>query len=198
MREISPALNASCEEFLEAAPKMVQETVARIRLEKAQGKRFRPSTHLVDSSILLNLTARHRLLDEFARLVDENLFGRAEMCMQFAELLQNVLSYLGLPARAVVGTCIYYVDGKEVFRWEHAWVRVNEELIDGNVESLFENPIVPPEVRVAPYWGPIKSTPADRRLREDHASKLPPDEDVSNIWWPELRFWVEENIRPSI
>ena len=39
-------------------------------------------------------------------------------------------------------------------------------MIDGNVDSLVENPMVPSSVNVAPYWGPITETPADRRSRE--------------------------------
>jgi hypothetical protein len=65
--------------------------------------------------------------------------------------------------------------GSEIFRWAHAWVRIGEEVIDGNVDSLAENPVVPKAVWIAPYWGPIMQTPPDRRLREKHGESLPPD-----------------------
>jgi hypothetical protein len=40
--------------------------------------------------------------------------------------------------------------GREIFRWEHVWVRVGAEVIDGNVDSLFENPMVPSASAVQP------------------------------------------------
>jgi hypothetical protein len=96
------------------------------------------------------------------------------------------------PSRGVVNTAIYFGDnGKEIFRWNHAWVRVGEEVIDGNVDSICENPLVPNLVHVAPYWGPITEVPGDRRLREQHGVALPPDPDVEEIWWPALRAWVD-------
>jgi hypothetical protein len=194
MREISPALNASAEEFLRSAPRSAQELVARIRKQKEEGKRPRPSTHFIDHSLLLNGSLRPKILDKVASLVDENLFGRAEMCMQFAGLLQQALVHLHLPARSIVGTCLYFEGDHEIFRWQHAWVRVGKEVIDGNVDSLFENPLVPSSVKVAPYWGPIDQTPRDRRLRENHGEKIPADEDVSKVWWPELCSWLDQNI----
>lgn len=187
MREISPAENMSADEFLIFAPAPAQERARQIRVQKREGARPRPSARLVDRSVLLTLEFRAKILDAVAALVDENLFGRSEMCIQFAGLLQRALVHLDLPARTVVGWAIYYSDRREIFRWQHAWVRVDEEVIDGNVDSLFENPIIPQAVDVAPYWGPIAETPADRKLCEDHGRNLPPDNDVSEIWWPELR-----------
>jgi hypothetical protein len=148
--------------------------------------------------MLLSAQVRHRLLDKVAYLVDENIFGRSEMCMQFADLLRLALTHLKLDARAAIGTTIYYSGGREIFRWSHAWVRVGVEVIDGNVDSLVENPAVPSAVRVAPYWGPITGTPSDRKLREDHGKRLPPDSDVSNIWWSELRIWLDENVEDGV
>ena len=187
MREISPTENMSANEFLSLGPPPVQERARQIRTQKSQGSRPRPSARLVDRSAILTSVLRTKILDAVAALVDENLFGRSEMCIQCAALLQRSLAHLGLPARAVVGTAIYYSGGREIFRWEHAWVRVGGEVIDGNVDSLLENPKVPPAVDVAPYWGPISGTPADRRLRVDRGRELPTDNDVSDIWWPELR-----------
>jgi hypothetical protein len=70
-------------------------------------------------------------------------------------------------------------------------VRVGEEVIDGNVDSLIENPMVPKQVRILPYWGPITEVPKDRRLRENHGVALPPDVDVEGSWWPELKAWID-------
>lgn len=119
------------------------------------------------------------------------------MCAQFADLLHRALQHLGLPARGALGTATYYDErGKRIFEWQHAWVRVGKEVIDGNVDSLYENPMVPSDVHVQPYWGPINETPNDRRLHEQGNSALPPDVDVDQIWWPELRDWIDNELHP--
>lgn len=198
MREISPAEKLSADEFLKHAPAQAQQIVAEIRRQKLKQIRPLPSSKLIDRSILMDNNQRKRILDTVANLVDENLFGRSEMCMQFADLLQKALTYLNYPARAVLGTAIYYHDGNEIYRWKHAWVRIGNEVVDGNVDSLIENPMVPSNVKVAPYWGPITEIPKDRRLREDRGGFLPPDTDVKNIWWPELRDWLDGEIKPNV
>jgi hypothetical protein len=192
MREISPASNVGVEEFLLHVPASARALVARIREQKREGTRPSPSVAIIDRSALLVAERRYALLDRVAALVDENLVGRAEMCLQFADLLAKALTHLGLSARAVVGEAIYSdATGAELFRWRHAWVRVGEEVIDGNVDILAENPMVPSSVRVLPYWGPIRETPSDRHLRERRGETLLPDEDVDAIWWPELRQWLD-------
>ncbi|MGD0222731.1 MAG: hypothetical protein ABSF71_10360 [Terriglobia bacterium] len=150
--------------------------VEDIRRQKREGVRPRPSTTLIDRSSLLTNEHRRSLLDAVAALVDENLTGRSDMCQQFADLLHRGLTYLNYTSRP-----------QEIHRWKHAWVRVGEEVIDGNVDCLFENPRIPKTVTVAPYWGPVKLTPEDRRLRQEHGLGLPPDTDVSDVWWPELK-----------
>lgn len=92
----------------------------------------------------------------------------------------------------------YNPDTKEIFRWDHAWVRIGDEVVDGNVDSLFENPLVPSIVKVAPYWGPIIETPTDRKLRENRGQKLPDDKDVSEIWWPELLIWLDNQLQVCV
>jgi hypothetical protein len=117
------------------------------------------------------------------------------MCEQFAVLLALALSHLGIPAQAVTGEAIYYgASGAILFRWPHTWARAGDEVIDGNVDILLENPVVPKAVTVAPYWGPISATPRDRKLR---AQGGPPaqDSDVQDIWWPELRAWLDDDFQ---
>jgi len=195
MREICPAENMSADEFLDLASEEAKTVVSEIRRQKQNGTRPRPSTKLIDRSLLLAKPQRERLLDAVAELVDENLFGRSEMCLQFADLLQRALAHLGLSSRSVVGWAIYYSkEGKEVFRWKHAWVRIGKEVIDGNVDSLPENLLVPKIVDVEPYWGPIGDIPG-RRLREDQEDGIPPDSDVSETWWPELQGWLSQEFQ---
>ena len=137
MREISPAENCSAEEFLERSPASVRAVAQKIRAEKRTGLRLKPSTSLLDESRVLGADKRRFLLDRVTALVDENLFGRAEMCQQFANLLARSLAELGLLARPMMGEATYLdTVGRELFRWQHAWVRIGDEVVDGNVDAL--------------------------------------------------------------
>jgi hypothetical protein len=189
MREISPAVNMTAEEFLLLTPEH-KDKANLIRTQKAAGERRRPSASLIDQSALFDATFRVALLDRVAGLVDENLFGRSEMCQQFALLLARALQFKGLSAQAVPGEAIYFVAGSKVFSWEHAWVRIGAEVVDGNVDSLLENPIVPKSVDCRPYWGPITAVPLDRKLRPRQSSSVAADPDVNDVWWPELKAWL--------
>lgn len=192
MREISPATNVSADEFFRMLPSQAKELVAEIRRQKQTSERCTPSRTLLDRSTLLTEVHRCKLVDAVAALVDENLAGRSEMCLQFADLLYRALIHLNFPARPAIGLAIYFApNGEELFRWKHAWVRIGGEVIDGNVDCLSENPVVPKAVSIKPYWGPITHVPNDRRLREEHGLSLPLDEDVSDIWWPELKNWLD-------
>jgi hypothetical protein len=90
-----------------------------------------------------------------------------------------------------MGTAICYdTKSSEVVRWTHAWVRVGEEVIDGNVDSLVENPIIPNQIHLARYWGPTPELLEGRRLREHRGAALLSDVDVDGIW-PELKSWID-------
>lgn len=190
MREISPATSHSCEEFLRLLPPDAISLVERIRSQKRTGARARPSNSLLHSSHILSEQQSAELLDRIAALVDENLFGRAEMCEQFASLLARALQFLGIPAQLAHGDCTYYRDGKVLFSWKHYWVRIGSEVVDGNTDILHENPAIPEGIAPSPYWGPITEVPADRRLRGRILVDLPYDPDVETIWWPELKCWL--------
>ena len=195
MREISPAVNVSVDDYVEVLPPEAKRIVEEIRRQKREGVRQRPSVTLIDRSAILTKTIRDRLLDAVAALVDENYAGRSEMCLQFAALMHRALRHLSFPSRPAVGTAIYYgVKGEEIWRSQHAWVRIGDEVIDGNVDCLAENPLIPKTVSAAPYWGPITDVPPDRRLREEHGSVLEPDVDVDSIWWPELQQWLDREM----
>jgi hypothetical protein len=193
MREISPAIGMSTEEYIQLlVPKSLHGYIAEIRRQKAAGGRVRPSSTLIDRSAILTADIRANLLDKIAELTDENLAGRSDMCFQFANLLNRALTKLGFPSRPAMGTAIYFdKQGSEVHRWDHAWVRVDDEVIDGNVDSISENPMVPSGLQIAPYWGPIRETPADRKLQEHWGIPLPKDDDVDNIWWPDLDKFLD-------
>ncbi len=196
MREISPAVNVSVDDWVKSLSPEAKRAVEGIRRQKREGTRQLPSATLIDRSAMMTKPHREKLLDAVAALVDENYAGRSEMCLQFADLLHRALTHLNFPSRAAVGTARYFSpEGREIYRWLHAWVRVGEELIDGNADCLSENPVVPKTVRVSPFWGPVKETPDDRWLRQEHGLLLPPDPDVSNIWWPELKEWLDTKFK---
>lgn len=200
MREISPAIGISANTWLEHSNPVVRKAVSEIRRQKLAGHRPKPSTHLIDKSTLLTESQRKGLLDKVAELVDENCCGRSEMCQQFAALMYKALTCLGFPARIVTGTVVYYNSkGETLFRWPddgHDWVCVDDEIIDGNLDSLVENPFVPEEVKARPYWGPRKETPRDSKYIENPGARMrETDEDVNKLWWPELELWIHQNIQ---
>ncbi len=196
MREISLIENLSIENFLTMLPPEAREHVSNIRVQKQNGSRPKPSTGLIDKSKILDSIKRKALLDKIASLVDENLCGRSEMCIQFADLLERALTFLQIPSNAVIGRAKYYLNGEEVFKWQHAWVQTDSEIIDGNLDSTSENPFIPENLKLKPYWGPITDTPNDRKFEAD-GSALPREDDVAKIWWPELQTWIKENFQPS-
>jgi len=103
MREISPEVGMTVDEYLAVAPPLVTKLVEEVRRKKAAGTRPLPSASLIDKSNILTPTKRVTLLDEIAKLTDENYAGRSEMCLQYADLLNRALNRLGIDARPVVG-----------------------------------------------------------------------------------------------
>jgi len=192
-REISPALNASVDAYVASRPPFIQGIISRIRAQKESDSRSRPSSALIDKSAMLTPGKRAALLDKVAELVDENVGGRSDMCLQFAGLLNLALRHLGFNSFAVTGAGIYLsTKGKRLHTWKHAWVRVGKELIDGNTDSIVENPMVPASVQAAPYWGPLQDIPAQRLLEQD-GFQVDDDPDVAGVWWPDLKDWLEKD-----
>src|ERR1700675_3402222 len=98
MREISPAVGVSVDEYLKLAPG-IKPLITEIRRQKEAGERLRPSASLIDRSQMLTKESREKLLNKIAELVDENYAGRSEMCQQFADLLHRALTHLQFPSR---------------------------------------------------------------------------------------------------
>ncbi len=183
----------SASDFLTILTPDIKRHVSNIRAQKQNGSRPKPSTSLIDNSLLLDEAKRKLLLDKIASLVDENLFGRSEMCFQFADLLERTLNFLQIPANAVIGQAHYYLKGTEVFTWDHAWVQTEYEIIDGNLDSAFENPFVPNNLKLRPYWGLITTIPSDRKFIDSDLLLLPREKDVAEMWWPELQNWLKNS-----
>lgn len=125
MREISPAIGVSVEDWVQLLPAEAKCIVEEIRRQKREGTRQQPSATLTDRSAIMTKPMRDKLLDAVAMQVDENYAGCAEMCLQFTGLLSRALWHLKFPSRSVVGTAIYYgAKGEEIWRWRHSWVRI--------------------------------------------------------------------------
>lgn len=196
LREISPAENATIEEFLQAAHPEQRKIAERIRKQKQNGERVLPSETLLDDSVLLNPEFRKALIDKTASLVDENLFGRSDMCQQFAMLLSLSLNHLGIYSKVMSGKAKY----GNGFSWNHYWVVTKDEIIDANTDNMAENPAVPNDLVPSPYWGRKSHLPNDRKLKPKSNVNIPKDADVKDIWWPELKKWVSQynkSIQPT-
>jgi len=127
--------------YVASRPPFIQGIISRIRAQKESDSRVRPSTSLIDESAMLTPGKRAALLDKVAELVDENVGGRFDMCLQFAGLLNLALRHLGFNSFAVTGTGTYLsAKGKRIHTWKHAWVRVGRELIDGIQTASWKTP----------------------------------------------------------
>lgn len=176
--------------------------IKEVRLQKDLKLRPKPSTSLIGNSKILTSQTRADLLDKIADLVDENVTGRSDMCQQFALLLHKSLKFLNFSSSVVTGSVTYFdTRGERLYKWPndgHDWVTVDNELIDGNVDTLFENPRVPDEVKVKPYWGPKNEVPLDRKFHPNPGARTrAEDSDVSRLWWPDLQIWLKNHLNSA-
>lgn len=192
--EVSPFVGAEVDLMLANNPEAMTR-LRRIRRQKNLGKRACPSQWLTISASPAEPDHRPALLDRIAELVDKNAFGRSEMCVQFAVLLERALHAMGVAARAVHGEAKYRkADGSWMTWPDHAWVRTDDdELIDGNIDSVTENPVMGDGLRPRSFWGPRLECPDDRQFPEGEPVTLDPNDadDVDN-WWSQLDAWLRE------
>lgn len=153
--------------------------------EKQGGKRAKPSQHLEINSADLSDNEIKLILDMVGYTSDQVFpLGRSTACIYSAILLRNVLRELyGKDSEAIVGKAYYYdSEGNQKFEWEHGWVEYDTQLVDGNVDSMSENPKVPDDIRPVNYWGLKSSTPKGRKFEKSQAI----DDD-----------WIKANMTPS-
>jgi transglutaminase superfamily protein len=194
--EVSPAANATVDEFIamlvDAGESDILERLRRLRSAKAHGLRLMPSARLISTGDSPDVETRRRFVDTVAVLVDENLFGRSEMCIQFAALLARALRGLGISAEARMGRARYRRPDRAWFEWDHAWVVYDDQIVDGNVDSMSENPRVDAGVDPSPFWGPVAALPDDRQIELRRFRRAFEDEDV-RAWWPRLQAGLQGN-----
>lgn len=158
----------SLQTYVLSLPRKTRQIFEKIVHQKEKDERPLPSAKCILGTSRISQHIRLAILDLIALTVDENFWGRHEMCVYFAILLRDALSTFGHSAQAVLGSATYHspVDRKKDFTWEHAWVVLDNEIIDGNIDSLIENPHVDPQSRIAPssFWGLQNEVPHDRTL----------------------------------
>ena len=159
----------------------------RIQDEKAKDIRPLPSATLISLGSSPSQEERVFLVDTCACLVDQNWAGRCEMCVHFAILIRHGLELLGYQANVEVGKARYAMAG-ETFEWHHAWVCTEfGDIVDGNVDSMVENPYVPEVIKPRPYWGSSDSLPSDREFHK--VRDLPSSRDEIECDAREISGW---------
>ena len=63
MREISPALNVSVDDYIKMLPAEAKRIVEEIRCQKREGTRRRPSLTLIDRSAVMTQPMRGKLIE---------------------------------------------------------------------------------------------------------------------------------------
>jgi hypothetical protein len=161
--------------------------LARIQDEKQKGTRALPSSTLISIGNVPTQAERTFLVDTCACLVDQNPAGRSEMCIYFAVLIRHGLNLLGYPATVELGKARYSMAGQS-FEWDHAWVRTQSgDIVDGNIDSMTENPMIPEGIEPKPYWGPPDVLPSDREFYK--MRDLPPERDDIELETEVIRQW---------
>lgn len=161
--------------------------LTKIQTEKQNGTRDLPSSTIISLGDVPTQTERVFLVDICARLVDQNWAGRSEMCIYFAVLIRHGLGFLGYRATVEVGKACYS-RANQNFEFDHAWVRTEcGDFVDGNIDSITENPFIPEGIEPKPYWGPCDDLPTDREFHK--VRDLPPERDEVELDVEEIRQW---------
>lgn len=174
---------------IENAKGNLNDLINKILEDKKTGNRSKPSSKLKLGRSKIKDQLRRDVVDVVGGIVDQNLFGRSEMCVLFAILLGDALKKLNMSPKIIIGKGTY-IDSQNPnnsFTWDHAWVLVDDEIVDGNVDSMIENPVVPIGIEPVNYWGLKENLPNDR--------KLVPDKEIDEEWikgnttYEELQEW---------
>ncbi len=147
----------------------LNDLLNKIMTEKQNNKRIKPSSKTILGESKIADDLRKKLIDIVGEIVDQNWCGRSEMCVLAAILFGDALKKLGKNPKVIIGKGIYYEKGNpsNKFEWDHAWVELEGEIIDGNVDSMVENPVVPQGIEPQNYWGLKENLPNDRKLVSD-------------------------------
>ena len=152
-----------------------------IKEQKAKNERPLPSTKLFSLGEIPPRAVRNLVLDVAAQFTDRYSEGRGRQGPLFAAFARAVLETQGVASEVVIGWARYLVPEQTPFEWDYAWLETELEVIDGNSDTLNENPMVPETLIRTPYWGPRERV-HDRQLTkirtvtvEREALELNPD-----------------------
>jgi hypothetical protein len=183
--------NQSLFKYIQSLPPKHKKILDLILKQKKDLQRHRPSGNCILGTSQISPKIRLALLDLVASVVDDNFWGRSEMCVYFAILLRDALVKIGYTAQAILGSATYHspIDSTKDFIWEHAWVNLDNEIIDGNIDSLVENPHVNSQAQIFPsaYWGTITELPNDRTLVPKQVISL--EWEIENTTVETLQDW---------
>lgn len=103
---------------------------------------------------------------------------------------------LGIKSIVHIGSATYIGENTS-FTWEHSWVTDGEIIIDGNVDTMLENPAVPIGINPDTYWGCIDKLPSDRKLISNRVLSISDELDAlddSYIQWKsEIKKFMKSN-----
>ncbi|AUO05299.1 hypothetical protein C0638_01285 [Paenibacillus sp. lzh-N1] len=166
-----------------------------IQIQKKEKNRPFPSDRLITNGDLLEVESRMKIVDIAGSLVDQAFCGRSDMCIYFACLVRYALRLMGHKSDVYIGDGTY-TNNETIFTWEHSWVVCGEYIIDGNVDSMVENPVVPYGLSPNPYWGRILEMPLDRSLTSERiltvADELDELDDIYIEWKKELKKFLKK------
>lgn len=175
--------------------KDVDSLLKTIQEQKLSNFRPKPSSKLVSIGEVPDGGTKKFLVDVCAELVDENWAGRSEMCVYFAVLLRDALHLSGFHADVHLGKATYISlsDPLKTYTWDHAWVVYDNYIVDGNVDSIVENPMIPFGIEPSPYWGPSNMSPGDRIFKTERI--LEPQFDTIELDEKEITVWKGRLVR---
>lgn len=85
-----------------------EEILMRIFYQKENNIRPVPSSNVILGKSKFSEDLRKKLLNMVAEVVDDNCYGRSDMCVYFAILIKDALESMGFMAKAIVGSATYY------------------------------------------------------------------------------------------
>jgi len=128
-----------------------------IKEQQAKNERPRPSDKLFSLGEIPARAVRNVVLDVAAEFTDRyapKSAGRGQQGPLFAAFARAVLETQGIASEIVIGWARYLTPEQKPFEWDYAWLETEFEVIDGNADTLNENPMVPENLIRSPYWGP--------------------------------------------
>jgi len=103
-------------------------------------------------------------------------------------LLRRGLMLFGIRSEVEIGKTQYNGSSGQRFELDHAWIRTeSDDIVDGNIDVLAENPYAPNGLEPHAYWGPRELLPSDRVFSK--TGELNPDREDFELDMEDIRRW---------